>query len=427
MTASHSRRGVQFLILALLVASCTPSPAVTPTSPAPVATTVAAPTVPAPTVVPTAVPTTVPTAVPTTAPTAVPTLAPTPVPTATVPVSAGRIPLFAFQSPDNRILLSDAEGALSAFAAAEFPFDSSPVFPSGRATSSTLYLLATSGPGGPQGAYAVSGQGVRSLDFISRTGYMLTVWPGDAKQKPRLAWNVTEGTSAGMYSAIYTANTDGTELRMLLEQESQDGHILLPLRWSRDGKRLFYSNEQTGFGGYILFAGVSSLSVFDLAKGTGTTLIAEFRLGLNRYLCITDISPDEKQVAHTCDDEHAVTALPLGGGEATTIDSPPDVALESGQRGSARFGPDGARLAYAAARGEYGDEQGWALVDEGMLGVGRLIATSAPGDYYNVKGWLDDNTIVLQSNGEQPAVWLVYLDGTELKKVGEGLFLTIVP
>lgn len=427
MNAVNSRRVVQFLILALLAASCSPSPAVTPTGAAPVATTVAAPTVPAPTVVPTTVPTAVPTAVPTTAPTAVPTVAPTPVPTATVPVSGGHVPLFAFQAPDNRILLADAGGAVSALVAAEFPFESSPVFPSGRATSSTLYLLATAGPGGRQGAYAVSGQGVRALDFISRTGYMLTVWPGDAKQKPRLAWNVTEGTSAGMYSAIYSANTDGSELRMLLEQESQDGHVLLPLRWSRDGKRLFYSNEQTGFGGYILFAGVSSLSVFDLAKGTGTTLIAEFRLGLNRYLCITDISPDEKQVAHTCDDEHAVSMLPLGGGEATTIDSPPDVALESGQRGSAMFGPDGVRLAYAAARGEYEGEQGWALVDESMLGVGRLIATSAPNDYYNVKGWLDDNTIVLQSYGEKPAVWLVYLDGTELKKVGEGLFLAIVP
>jgi len=73
----------------------------------------------------------------------------------------------------------------------------------------------------------------------------------------------------------------------------------------------------------------------------------------------------------------------------------------------ARCSPDGSRLAYALARNDPNDEQGWVAVSDGLNGTSKLVATSPAKDYFEVSAWLDAATIVLQSATPPQRVWIV--------------------
>ena len=62
-------------------------------------------------------------------------------------------------------------------------------------------------------------------------------------------------------------------------------------------------------------------------------------------------------------------------------------------------------------------------VSDSLTGTSHLIATAAPGDYYSVKGWLNNTTLVLQSWGAQTGVWVVQADGSDLRRLTDGIFL----
>ena len=56
-------------------------------------------------------------------------------------------------------------------------------------------------------------------------------------------------------------------------------------------------------------------------------------------------------------------------------------------------------------------------------GPSRLIATSPANDYFSVAGFLDADTLILQSGGQMAGVWTVGTDGQNLKRVSDGVFL----
>ena len=71
-------------------------------------------------------------------------------------------------------------------------------------------------------------------------------------------------------------------------------------------------------------------------------------------------------------------------------------------------------------------------VSDGLSGASKLIATSQPGEYFTVMGWVNADTLLLQSNALQcnpactNAVWTVKIDGSGLTKITDGTFLTLV-
>ena len=109
----------------------------------------------------------------------------------------------------------------------------------------------------------------------------------------------------------------------------------------------------------------------------------------------------------------------------THIQPPPEVT-EFGQLGDARFSPDGSRVAFGLARGTPDAEQGWVAVSQGMSGLARLVVTSPANEYFSVWGWLDDQTLILQSRGATPGLWLVGADGSDLRRVADGTLLGVV-
>jgi tricorn protease-like protein len=120
----------------------------------------------------------------------------------------------------------------------------------------------------------------------------------------------------------------------------------------------------------------------------------------------------------------------LSSGQTTTIQPPADVTGFS-LVGSARFSPDLTRVAFALAKRDPENEQGWVAVSEGLSGGSKLIVTSQPGEYFTIAGWLNTDTLLLQSNQVTcttcaTSLWTVGSDGAGLSKVTDGTFLTLV-
>jgi hypothetical protein len=55
-----------------------------------------------------------------------------------------------------------------------------------------------------------------------------------------------------------------------------------------------------------------------------------------------------------------------------------------------------------------------------------VVAKSAANDYYEVAAWLTNDTNLLQSHGEKPALWSVHADGTNLTRLTDGIYVGIV-
>jgi hypothetical protein len=147
-------------------------------------------------------------------------------------------------------------------------------------------------------------------------------------------------------------------------------------------------------------------------------------------LCLDAISPDDRRVAHHCD-EGKITVLSLVTGKAIPVLLPDQVRGDV-QLGSVHFGPDGSRIAFAARTGgtEGVEEvQGYVAVSDNvnLSQSSRVIVTSDPGEWFSVAAWLPGDRLVLQSHASGPdgwpAVWTVRTDGSGLLKRVEGTFL----
>jgi tricorn protease-like protein len=126
-----------------------------------------------------------------------------------------------------------------------------------------------------------------------------------------------------------------------------------------------------------------------------------------------------------------ITIRDLQNGGTTTIQAPADVA---GYRllGSARFSPDGSRVAFALAQGDPSNERGWVAVGDRTGGLAKLILVGEAGSYYTVQGWLDDQTVLVQSNPIMcndvcsSRLFTVGVDGSNPTKVADGSLLTVI-
>jgi WD40-like Beta Propeller Repeat len=301
--------------------------------------------------------------------------------------------------------------------------------PAGGAVGNKVFALSQDF----HSAVAVDSGVTQPLSFITNPSYGLAVWPGDASSEPRLAWG-TQLDDTTLETSLMTSAPDGSQLEILhKEQASSSARFqMVAQRWSADGKSLYYSKEPYGIGGYILFDGASSLYRIDLATQQITELIPftpQATPGV--FICLDALSPDYSMVADHCT-PGVISVLSLDTHKTATI-LPPVEVKDKSILGSARFSPDGSRLAFAGAKGNPDAEQGWLAVSEGLGAGSQLIVTSEPGKYFLVLGWLDDSTLLVQSNtvqcssGECPnEIWTVSADGSGMNKVSDGTFLTFI-
>src|SRR5690554_4818972 len=308
----------------------------------------------------------------------------------------------------------------------EFPMPS-PV----TSFDTNIYGLARMGDDAPLQVFEITPVQTRPLELdIEGEPQALAVAVAPGSPDIRLAVGAINFTEDSLGASLLLQTVDAPQGELIAEQT---GELIwyAPLRWSEDGQRLYYSQEPVGIGGYILFGGWSSLLEYDVATQTTTTLSP---FDVAAFICLDDLSPDEQWVAHHCEPGAGITLMKVAGDEPDVVIAPPEeIASEVGQLGSARFSPDGSRIGYALARGVHESEQGWIAVTDDLSGASRLLLTGEPNTYYNVMGWADDHTLVVQQYGSfgaspsDTAVWLVPVDGGEPVMIGEGRFVTVIP
>ncbi len=403
---------VGFILLAVLAgcsgSSAPPSgptlppspPIVVPTTPPAPAATITVPSKNAP-------------ASPTPAATAI--AANTAAPAAQATSATPRAARIAIQTQGYAIQLVDRSGKTSPYGKLSGPVDFFSIYPYDTTLGNRLYLPVSGPP--PSDVVRVDSTGVQKLDWIKGPINGLAV---SAKG---LAWGMWDQNSNPTTVSISTSSLNGSGSKVVISKKQTGIPVVWsPLRWAKDGK-LFFSQDPTGLGGYILFGGRSNIWLLDPATGKTSQVLGMPET--SPAICIDDLSPDEQMAADHC----AITAMRidfLSGNKTPVTIKPPAKMPPFAAVGGARFSPDNSRLAYALARRNPDDEQGWVAITDGLTGTSKLIATSPAKDYFAVVGWLDANTIVLQSSGEKAGVWIVDADGSNLKRLADGIFVGIV-
>ncbi len=324
---------------------------------------------------------------------------------------------IAVRAPDNSIQIVNTQ----------VPVDPRPVqittgmLPQAGVVSGTVYALDFTAQ---TRAVAMDKDGTRPLDFIRSPSYGLAVLSGD---QPRLGW-ATSPNGQGSPSQLFVSATDGSQLTTLLTDTTviTAPHEWVAERWSRDGQSLYFSTEPYGIGGYILFAGASSLYRVNVNDRSVQEVIP-YDVNGGKMICIDELSNDERLIADHCA-KTSIAIQDLSSGQTTTIQPPADVT-DFNFVGSARFNPDLTRVAYALAKGDPNAEQGWVAVSDSLSGPSKLIVTGKPGEYFTVVGWLNVDTLLLQSNRLMcnptctSSLWAVKVDGSGLTHIADGTFL----
>ena len=327
---------------------------------------------------------------------------------------------IALRAPDNSIQIVKTQ----------IPTDPRPVqittglLPQAGVVSDTVYALDFTNQ--PR-AVAMDKSGTRPLDFIHNPSYGFAVLSGD---QPRLSW-ATSPTPNGGPSQLFVSAPDGSRLTTLLTDTMPmtAPHQWVAERWARDRQSLYYSTEPYGIGGYILFSGASSLYRVNV-KDRSVQEVIPFKVTGGKWICIDELSNDERLIADHCA-KTSIAIRDLSSGQTTTIQPPAEVK-DFGFVGSARFSPDLTRVAFALAKGNPDAEQGWVAVSDSLGGTSKLIVTGKPGEYFTVAGWLNADTLLLQSNQLMcnptcvNSLWAVKIDGSGLTHIADGTFLTLM-
>ncbi len=297
--------------------------------------------------------------------------------------------------------------------------------PRGGTVGNTAYVLDLSA----NKAIAISSTGSGDLPFIQNPNVGLAVWKGSATSQPKLAWG-TSLVSPAMSSALQIANLDGSGIETLLTETITNTAPtqLVAQLWSTDGQSLYFSKEPVGIGGYLLYAGASNLYKIDIATKQVTEIIPQ-KASTEPQICLDAITGDYRFIADHCT-QGVITVRDLQSGTTATITAPADI---TGWKllGSARFSPTGDRVAYVLAKGNPDNEQGWVVVGSSTGGEAKLVLAGEPGSYYIVIGWLDDQTLLVQSNilnnpNVGAELYTVKADGSSPTKVAEGILLAII-
>ena len=296
--------------------------------------------------------------------------------------------------------------------------------PVGSSISGTSYVYVSN----QSKVVAVDASGQHDLTFIQNPTYGLAIWRGGLGTQPLLAWGTQLYPNST--SSLMIANPDGSNLETLLTIDAiADAPVQLVAElWSADGKSLYFSKEPVGIGGYILFGGASNLYKIDIATKDVTEIIPQAPT-TSPQTCLDAISGDYRFVADHCT-PNVITVRDLQASTSTTIQVQSGFS-GYGMIGSARFSPTGDRVAFALAKHDPNAEQGWVAVGKSTGGASNLILTGDQGSWLNVLGWLDDQTLLIQSfgvGGTNPVnqVFTLSADGSVVTKVADGSLLTVI-
>jgi Tol biopolymer transport system component len=230
----------------------------------------------------------------------------------------------------------------------------------------------------------------------------------------RIVWsNVLSEDASGTHVQLIVANVDGSEQKTLIDETRPQPSRPEPVRWSNDGKSVFYTNMPYGIGGYILFYGGPDLDRVDLTSGQSTQIVA------SGCLCATVVSPDETKVAYLQKpeaDQMNVFVRGLSGGTPLKASLP----ANHFQAGAIVWSPDSQSFLVTSALGVPEHEAFTVLLFHAADMSSKVLIPDDPRSLQPVIWpapgvvWLNDNqnnawrmdpstgTLTQSSNGERP-------------------------
>jgi hypothetical protein len=232
------------------------------------------------------------------------------------------------------------------------------------------------------------------LDFVPSPASPLAVRPVTDGLLPEgqpisLAWSEFSATHTAS-ARLYLAAPDGSQRAEVLEEvydTSDPWARFVPWRWGQNGRLFFTKEPIDGMGGFPPFVNAANLWVFSPQDGSSQELVsADVTRGA---LCLDAIAPDDRRVAHHCD-EGQITLLDLVTGDAAAVRLP-DQTVSDTLLGSVRFSLEGSRIAFAVMTGGLGlieKTRGYVAVSDGLGGGSHIVAASEPGEWFSVAAWL---------------------------------------
>lgn len=268
----------------------------------------------------------------------------------------------------------------------------------------------------PNTAMRVDSAGAQPLPFVSPR-HTLVLEPSPLDAFGRLAW--TTIAADGVTQALYFGNVDGVGLTQLVSSSA----ALEVAGWSADGAGLYYSEEPTTPPADQAYVGASSLYRYDIATSRIDALVPA---DPGRVGCIDDLAPDAKSVVERCNTVKELIIRYLGG-PTTTIQAPPTIQGDAAI-GSARFSPDGRRIAFALSSVGLPEVVSWVAVSDGLGGGATQLLQSQPNERYSVIAWLSATDLLIQAHqvgctGLCDSLYVLNLDTHNRVKFADGAFV----
>ncbi|HRF46056.1 MAG TPA: hypothetical protein PLC98_00420, partial [Anaerolineales bacterium] len=201
----------------------------------------------------------------------------------------------------------------------------------------------------------------------------------------RLAWGARADDGQG-FVLVHSA-FDASDASVLLTANQP----IAPVGWSAEGAQLYYALEPEGVSPDLGYPAASSLYRLDLGTGVSEALVP---FDPTRPACIDDLAPDALSVVERCGTVKELIIRYLGG-PTTTIQAPPTIKGDA-TIGSARFSPDGRRVAFALTSTGLPDTISWVAVSDGLGGGATQLLQSGPNEQYAVVAWLSRSDLLVQ-------------------------------
>ena len=284
----------------------------------------------------------------------------------------------------------------------------------------SIYYVDSSGSSLGGVVRRVTSEGVEALDFTAGEE-MASLTFAVSDDERRIAWTHSTFGAEGVVSQLWTANLDGSDVRLVVESDPSDEiaeyYSLEAVRWMPDGD-LVYAWQVTGIGGYILFFGWSSLYRYDPDADTTTPLVPLEGEGAGP--CWYALSPDGSRAAGGCGTE-GMKERDLASGTESAF----PVLADQAQQGGAAYSPSGTRFAFAIARGNPDDELGQVLVRLSPDEEAIVLSTQTPGYFERILWAGEDRLVVGAVRNEGGSVDLLSVEGTR-STLGEGRLIGIL-
>lgn len=267
---------------------------------------------------------------------------------------------------------------------------------------------------------------VQSLDFTKMNESTYSGSFVVSSDGEKIAWVESEdkknakNENAGIISRMISANINGSEKKIILENEYDSIKYIKLIQWNNTGKDIYFSDQRGELGGYIVFGGYFSLNKINVNTGKTESVIDTKQIvgNLNYY---SDISPDEEYVAYFTNknsagskDSPKLVIANIENGKNSVVDIPIEDGFEGG--GNARFSPDSSRLVYNIAHWDPEDEYYRTLMID-VNGENQRVILDQPEKLYISKKWASNDEIILRDEDGDHEYFIVILSGFEIKEM----------